>query len=356
MKIIFDVKHLYYLPQYLPVIAQLQQIEVECLCVFYKNDDKALQAVCEKTVVDEGLTAIWCRDWEQALSIYMQEQADWVVFGNAVTNIDQIHRVSKTVMMLHGIGPKAVYYDMPKEPMTVRFVEGQYRLKRLQSMYPDGNFVDTGYAKLDPAFCASPSAISLSEIGLDPNKKTILYAPTFYPSSIELMPKRLDKLLVQYNLIVKPHFFTLTKAKYRSQRKAIERWQRSDNVYVCSASDYNLVPFMTVSDLMVSDASSAIFEFAALDKPVVWCDFYKLRWSYRGVFKFRLKQRVDTDIDYFEQVGWKAKSANELLVAIGRALDEPEKKRIQRRAVIEELAGSVDGLCSRRIVEYFLEN
>lgn len=39
---------------------------------------------------------------------------------------------------------------MSDSDFDVRFVEGQYRLKRLQGMFPDKTFIDTGYAKLDP--------------------------------------------------------------------------------------------------------------------------------------------------------------------------------------------------------------
>ena len=356
MKIIFDVKHLYYLPQYLPVIAELSRIGVSSKCLFYKESDTELVNVCQNAIKKEQLDAAWCDNWQQAKEFYLREKADWIVFGNAVADINTIHTVSKTVMMLHGIGPKAVYYDMPKEPMTVRFVEGQYRLNRLQQMHPSDHFIDTGYAKLDPAVNEVEGGLLLADLGLDPNKPTILYAPTFYPSSIELMPKQLPSSLQDYNLIVKPHFFSLTKQKYGSHQKILRRWAKFNNVYVCGTADYNLVPYMTLSDVMISDASSAIFEFAALDKPVIWCDFYKLRWSYRGIFKFRLKQRVDDDIQYFEQVGWKASSPKELLTALNRAFNEPESKQTQRRQVIDKLAGQVDGRCSARIVEYFLNN
>jgi len=356
MKIIFDVKHLYYLPQYLPVIAELKKAGIATKCVFHKDGDAKLAEICQQAICKEKLEAVWCDNWQQAKEFYLNEKAEWIVFGNAVEDIELIHSVSKTVMMLHGIGPKAVYYDMPKEPMTVRFVEGQYRLNRLQKMHPNNHFIDTGYAKLDPAINKLIDGFSLADLGLDPNKKTVLYAPTFYPSSIELMPKQLPATLKDYNLIVKPHFFSLTKPKYSTHQKILRRWEKANNVFVCGTGDYNLTPFMTLSDAMISDASSAIFEFAALDKPVVWCDFYKLRWSYRGIFKFRLKQRVDDDIQYFEQVGWKVSSPNELLNALNNALNEPQSKQAQRREIVEKLAGRVDGRCSERIVEYFLNN
>ena len=352
MKVLFDIKHLYYLPQYLPVIHKLKAHEIEVACVFYEEDDAELRDVCLKVIEAEQLCAKWCESWSHALEYYLAEKADWLVFGNAVSDTDKLHQVSQTVMMMHGIGPKSVYYDMPKEPLSVRFVEGDYRLQRLQAMHPDNNFVDVGYAKLDATF--ENCDMCLEVLGLDPSKPTILYAPTFYPSSLEMMPLDLPQQLSQYNIIVKPHFFSLSKDKYAEHRHILAKWQKQPNVYVCDLFYFNLVPFMKLADVMLSDASSAIFEFAALDKPVVWCDFYKLRWSYRGIFSFRFKKRVDDDIVYFEQVGHRVQSPNELLDGIDRAMDECNEKIAMRRELMHKLAGQVDGRCSERIVDYLL--
>ena len=269
-------------------------------------------------------------------------------------DLDELHQVSQTVLMQHGIGPKACYYDVSENQTTVRFVEGQHRLKRLQEMFPQGNFVDTGYAKLDPLI-SDPlnTGMSVSDLGLDPTKKTLLYAPTFYPSSIECFSRRFAKEFSDYNIIVKPHFFTQTKDKYKKQRKLLDTWAQSNNVYIAKTSEFNLIPFMAISDVMISDASSAIFEFVALNKPVVWCDFYKLRWSYRGIFSYRFKQRLDSDIKYFHDVAYRAASYAELKEQVKQALTGQPNEGV--KTVVEQLAGTIDGKCSVRISEYLVE-
>lgn len=353
MIVIFDVLHLYYLPQYLPVLTALKQQGVDVRFVFYRQLDPELNQVCEKVIQDENLQAIWVENWTSALDYYLEAKADWIVFGNAVKDQDIIHTVSKTALMQHGIGPKACYYDVSENPTTVRFVEGQHRLKRLNTLYPNDNFIDTGYAKLDPAMHDVTSTLSVADLGLDPTKPTILYAPTFYPSSIEMFSKQFAQAFSNFNIIVKPHFFSLTKSKYQQQRKMLETWAQADNVYLAQTDDYNLMPFMAISDVMLSDASSAIFEFAALNKPVVWCDFYKLRWTYRGVFSFRFKKRLDDDIQYFNQVAYRAESYHDLLSVVPEALKNGVKHGTSD--VVEQLAGKIDGLCSKRIADYLVE-
>ena len=41
----------------------------------------------------------------------------------------------------------------------------------------------------------------LQKLGLKAEKKTLIYAPTFYPSSIECFPKNFPEDLNQYNIL-----------------------------------------------------------------------------------------------------------------------------------------------------------
>ncbi len=352
MKILFDVKHLYYLPQYLPVYKKLVERGIACGFIFYK--DKELDTVINMVIDAEELPALIVDTWNNALLHYKQEKPHWVIFGDAVPNIEIIHQHSKTALMQHGIGPKSCYYDVSQNLTTVRFVEGQHRLNRLLGLYPDGNFVDVGYAKLDPIINNQFNAIDLSSLGLDPNKPTLLYAPTFYPSSIGCFEREFPQQLKEFNIILKPHFFSLTKSKYKKQQQMLDLWGKQDNVYLAKISEYNLLPFMAISDVLISDASSAIFEFSALNKPVVWCDFYKLRWTYRGLFKYRFKQRLDSDIDYFYPIAEHVSSYKGLITAVKKVISNPDLKSQQQIEITEKLAGKVDGLCSDRVCDVLL--
>jgi len=352
MKVIFDVKHLYYLPQYLPVYDELTRRGIVCEFVFYH--DNMLDNVISEVVKNQGLKASWMSCWLNALAYYQQQSPDWIIFGNEVSDIDDIHLQSKTVLMQHGIGPKACYYDVSQNLTTVRFVEGEHRLNRLLSLFPTGNFIDTGYAKLDPLINKSHNTLSLEALNLERSKPTLLYAPTFYPSSLEYFPEDFPQQFSQYNIIIKPHFFSLTKNKYRKQRKLLECWTRAKNVYLAPVDDYNLVPFMAISDVLISDASSAMFEFAALDKPVIWCDFYKLRWNYRGVFSYRFTRRLDSDIEYFHQFSERAESYQALEEKVANAVAYPDSRSAERLRVTELLAGKVDGRCAERISDYLM--
>lgn len=352
MKIIFDVQHLYYLPQYLPVLFELRRRQLDAQFVFYRSGVDA--TIGSRVIKDEQLDVHWVDDAEQALAHYRQVAPDWLILGNQFKEANQLAAVTKTALMQHGIGPKSCYYTVSETPTTLRFVEGQHRKERLEQMYPKGRFIDTGYAKLDPIFNGETPRSPECFAALDPNKPTLLYAPTFYPSSLESLPKDFPAQFSQYNILIKPHFFSLVKPAYQAQRDRLAAWAAYPNVQVASIYDYNLLPFLQRADLMISDASSAIFEFAVLGKPVVWCNFYKLRWTYRFLFKFRLKKRLDPDIEQFRQFAFEVQHARHLKAAVQHQLQQTSNSP-QAQQVLLEMTGKLDGLCSQRIVDSLLQ-
>jgi len=354
MKIIFDVLHLYYLPQYLPVYKQLLKDNkgTATFVVYRSIHDDIIQSIME----NERLDYIWVETQQEATTYYLKEKADWVVFANSFECLEQVHQVSKSVQLGHGIGPKASYYNKSDTATTVRFVEGQYRTERFEQMYPEDTFVDVGFCKLDPIVNNEVTGFELSAIGLNPDKRTLLYAPTFYPSSIECFPKNWPEKYRQYNILIKPHYFSLSKEKYKKQRKLLEHWAQYPNVYLAQVEDYSLIPFMHCADLLISDASSALFEFAALNKPVIWCDFLKLRWSYRGPFSYRFKKRMDLDYGEYAEIAVHAKKYTELEHLIDQQISDPSSLADIRLKYAEKLAGIVDGKASERIVDYLEAN
>jgi CDP-glycerol glycerophosphotransferase (TagB/SpsB family) len=353
-KIFFDVFELYYLPQYLPIFVELNKRgQSEVTFIFYQSKyDNLVKGVIEA----ENLNHIWVSSMSEANAYYQLKRADWVIFSNRFHYLDAVNKVSKTARIGHGIGAKSSYYSQSDSPTTVRFVEGEYKTSRLRRMYPDSKFINTGFSKLDPILNGELCGSDLKSLSLDPAKKTIIYAPSFYPSSIERFPKNFPEDFQEFNIIIKPHYFSLSKEKYKGQRKLLELWAKYTNVYLAQVDDYSLVPFMAIADLLISDTSSAIIEFAALDKPVIWCNFLKLRWTYRGVFSYRFKKRMDKDYQEYSKVAVRSDSYKMLKRKVSEQLLYPKALSNQRLRYAEKMAGTLDGKASKRIVDYLLKN
>jgi hypothetical protein len=350
MNVYFDIKHLYYLPQYIPVIDALLDQNINCHCLIHQQI--VPHSVTEQYLKENQLNHSFIENDDAARKFYLLKKPDWVFFGNAFYGLEEINKQTNTVLMQHGIGPKSCYYEVSKSDITHRFVEGKHRLERLQKMFPEKSFINTGYAKLDPIINNSVDEINLSQIGLNNSKPTILYAPTFYPSSIECLSQNFPELLSSYNIIIKPHFFSFIKKAYAQQRKILEYWQTFDNVHLADISNISILPYMNIADILISDASSTLFEFTALNKPAIWCDFYHVRWSYKGIFKWRLKKRLDADLKYFGKVAQRVTNEKELTEQIDKHYRSPDLKELERQKMTELLTGKIDGHCSQRIVNF----
>lgn len=355
MKVYFDVQELYYLPQYIPIKKELSKQGINCIFVLYSEITNAMSQKLEKeSVCPESIVVV--SGHSEALSIYQTDRPDWLILGNMFAGLDMLSSKTKTALVSHGIGPKSCYYTVSDTPTDVRFVEGPYRTDRLRQMYPRQTFIDTGYAKLDPAVNGELLSLKPSDFGLDDTKKTILYAPTFYPSSIERFSRSFPLDFKHYNIILKPHYFSLSIEKYKKQKDLLEHWGDFDNVYLAPKEESNILPFMVISDALISDASSTLFEFAALDKPVIWCDFLKLRWGYRGILSFRFKKRMDQDLYKYADIAAHAKSYSQLLSVVDEQISFPEQFSNQRAKYTLSLAGVVDGKVSERIVNYMISH
>lgn len=350
MLIVFDTVNVYYLPQYFPICQELLKNGHQVKFVCYRNKNKA--EVFESALAEYGLDFCWVADERAASELYLELKPDWIFFGNSFNFLPQIHQFSKTAQLGHGVGPKPSYYHKSSTPMTVRFMEGALRLAKIQELYPNDNFIQVGYSKLDPMYQDKEPGLDFDSLKLDKNKQTILYAPTFNPSSLECFPDNWPQDFPNYNILIKPHTFTYTREQYRKQRNKLKKWATYPNVYVASEQDLSLLPFMKHADILLSEASSTLFEFAALSKPVIVCDFFKLKWSYRGPFRYRFAKRFGKDNVLYKDIGLHVQNYSQLPAAISDQLANPEQYSVNRKRYTAEHVGPTDGRASEKIVAY----
>ncbi|WP_218563871.1 CDP-glycerol glycerophosphotransferase family protein [Marinospirillum perlucidum] len=351
----FDTPSLYYIPQYEPVLKELEKRGVNCELVIHKKPDNQLLLDSYTATTSLPFQII---DSDEVLDYYQDCKPDWILFGNGCSYLKELDPHTKTALLYHGIGVKSCYYDPELAEFDLRFTEGQFRQEQLQQLYPQAYFVQTGFAKLDPLAKVNrpySKAFDLASHRLDPNKPTLVYAPTFYPSSIECLPINWPQELNDCNIIIKPHLISYTHKKYAQQRERFHHWANFDNVYLAPAEEISLLPYMATADLLISEASSALFEFAALDKPVIWLDFLKLRWSYRGPLRFRFEKRMDQTIHQYRQVATHVNKPSELAKIVKQELKEPLKRQKQRAETTQELIGDLDGQVSVRIATTLLD-
>jgi CDP-glycerol glycerophosphotransferase (TagB/SpsB family) len=198
---------------------------------------------------------------------------DVVVTGDVLRNPEE-HGDALLCFINHGTGIKTILYRLLAKAIKTRyliFVEGEYRKKRIDDFGVRGSSEVhvVGYPKLDPVFQGALDREDITaRYGLDPGKKTVLFAPTYKPTCIDKVREEIFEQTRDHNLIIKLHQYSW-RGKYaphwhhRLYEKAVERYAHARLI---PPEEHNIIPFIYVADTMLSEASSTIFEFLALGK------------------------------------------------------------------------------------------
>ncbi|MGE4086370.1 MAG: CDP-glycerol glycerophosphotransferase family protein [Vicinamibacterales bacterium] len=181
------------------------------------------------------------------------------------------------------------------------------------------------------------------EFGLDPSRPTVLYAPTWSPASSlnllgEALIARLRRLPV--NLIVKLHDRSLDP---RPQYSGGIDWAARVGSNLAKAP--NIAPLLVAADVMISDHSSAAFEFLILDRPLVRIEVPALL------------QQANVHPDYAALLASAADNTRDVdatVAAVERALASPGAGSAARRRVAADLfhrPGSATARCAAALYE-----
>ena len=349
IKVLFENHHLYYLPNFIPVIEEMRkrkkyEIFASIPFMMDKEEKSTFINACNKLNID----TIVAESEELRISKIKEKSFDIILVGN----IGQLKKIVNdnelTVMIYHGIGLKQSYYNDIDDRIDLRFVESEPRMKELVS-HGHENLVLSGFTKCDPLVTNDHNSI-IRSIGLDTKLKTILYAPSFYPSSIDNLIPILPKLSCETNVIIKLHNFSWYQDQYRYQSKEMMQLaENNNNIFLAPHDDYNVIPYYSIADLLISDISSTMFEYLYLNRPIIMAECYQLRLKHK-IFKKRFIRRMD--LKRMEEVDFAMRFNNpeDLISLAYHELEHPEGLESQRLSAQKEYLFKVDGKASYRIV------
>ncbi len=354
IKVLFNIHHLYYLPQFMPVADVMSE---------NGRFDIYFSAFIDKERVEYDLITTVLKDYrnkfitgeteKDRMENIRKENFDITIFGKSAHAEKYCSPDTLAILLYHGIGVKSCYYTDYDPRIDVRYIEGEYRRREFERRAIDTDLVVTGFPKLDSM--ANTNRELTQKLNLDPDKKTILYAPTFYPSSIEVFGERLAKLTRNYNLIVKLHHFSWVLKKYRHQKNLFIRMAETcEHVHLMPVEFTNIAELYNYSDILLTEASSTLFEYLATENPVIVCDFMHLRWNHR-LFPSRFNKRMDYDIARQLDFAYDLKSPEWLPATVEKALLERPVRVGRLRERKREMLGRVDGKASKRVVEDLLK-
>jgi hypothetical protein len=173
----------------------------------------------------------------------------------------------------------------------------------------------------------------LASLGLDPDRPTVLYAPTWSPASslnaigIELI-ERLKAMPV--NLIVKLHDRSRDLREFYSG--GVDWVARLTPLLhrpsAALAPGHDITPYLVAADVMVTDHSSAGFEYLLRDRPIV------------RIHRPELIRGANIHPDYVEllaSVSESVEGVDATVHAVARGLSVPDANSETRRAVAADI-------------------
>lgn len=282
-----------------------------------------------------------------------KEEFDIVVVPDVVNESD----FDNTLLCLiyHGITfTKTVTFRELKKHRTGRymiFAEGDYSVQQLHKSgcLFNSEVYKVGYPKMDPYFKKNQfdrEEILLS-LGLNPEKKTVLFAPTYKPTCAYRLKDEIFEATKNYNLIIKLHHYAWRgKFARHSQHKIFER-QLSKYLHavIIPPDDYSILPLMAVADTLVSEASGAVTEFLATGKVgVIYNLDHDLLKHSDGEPLLTIDNR-----EFLKDSFVHINRANELEKGIEHALSPTEEMLLAAKRDREYFFYKLDGKASERV-------
>jgi hypothetical protein len=99
----------------------------------------------------------------------------------------------------------------------------------------------------------------LKDLGLNPAKKTLLYGPTFYPSSFESFGMKLPEMSKNLNLIIKLHQWSYFMEKFsgvnlrRHVKLAAKIRKQYPQVAIIEPEHYNIIDLYQAADVLLTE-------------------------------------------------------------------------------------------------------
>lgn len=261
-------------------------------------------------------------------------------------------RGTSRVQVFHGVGGK-YGFDVPDASMRDwdrLFFVNERRLR---------NFIASGAIPADsPAIrligmpktdCLVDGTFErddiLTSMGLDPTLRTVLYAPTWSPaSSLNAMGTELVAGLLRtgVNVIVKLHD---RSRDLRERYSGGVDWagrlapviQGGRGVI---APGHDISPYLVAADLMITDHSSAGFEYLLRDRPLV------------RIHRPALIELANIHQDYvalLASVSDSVDDVNGALAAVSRGLADPSVRRTERLTAAADLFHGPGGATARSV-------
>lgn len=203
-----------------------------------------------------------------------------LILSQSNSRIHNNKELARSVFIGHGTGDKKYGGKAHTlESYQYLFISGPKHLEKLKDVglkFPEESLIRIGNLRFDDYLSGENDREALkSKMGLgkrNRSRKTVLYAPTWQwgNGTLNKYAKLFIKTITkEHNLIIRPHHFDA------HQLPALKLWAASHgirNVYFSNPNRITRSDTMhdfLVSDILISDTSSILYEYLITGKPIV---------------------------------------------------------------------------------------
>lgn len=234
------------------------------------------------------------------------------------------------VQIFHGLAGEKKGHFRIRHYFDLYLTQGPYfteRFNKLKSIYKDFDVIETGWPKLD-IYGTDKAAFEQERKELLQKynaKKILLYAPTFSPklTSAPFLVEQIKSLSENKEYLILLKFHPLMDESWIQ----IYTDLANEIPNIIFETEKNIIKFLLISDVLISDTSSVIYEFLLLDKPVI---------TFNNISDNILWQNSS---DYTELIPLVEKNLNE----------DPYSK--ERKFIFENYHPYNDGKSAKRMVD-----
>jgi len=176
------------------------------------------------------------------------------------------------VQVFHGLAGEKKGHFRIRHYFDVYLTQGPYFTRKFiefKNKFKNFEVVETGWPKLDVYGKKRHAYEADKQVLLEKftAKKIVLYAPTFSPSltSAPFLLEEIRELSENKDYLILIKFHDLMSSELIESYKKLA----NETDTIVYENERNIIKFLLMADLMISDTSSVVYEFLLLDKPVI---------------------------------------------------------------------------------------
>ena len=190
------------------------------------------------------------------------------VCGNAVPH----YLKGVKAQVFHGFAGEKTGHFRIRSYFDLYLTQGPYFTKVFlenKKIHKDFEVIETGWSRIDNIFKKNSELVKRKKNLLEKynKEKILLYAPTFSPklTSATYLKKEIISISDKTSYLLLIKFHPLMNDSLKKEYKNIAK----ENTNILIYNDNDISDLLKISDLLISDTSSVIYEFSLLNKPVL---------------------------------------------------------------------------------------